>query len=101
MDGKHLLWNVIFLLPPGVEVNEELFRKLLLLKGCTKRHGFWAFESDLVDSYILNFIESEHLQQEIEPIGEVVVCMQYHISISPSPNYVLKDCLFPLAFCDV
>jgi hypothetical protein len=94
-------WNVIFLLPPAIYANEELFTKLNPPEGCSMRHGFWAFDANSVDPYALDFTENGRLQQMVQPIGAVVICMQHPVGTSPSPNYVSRDHPLPLVFQDL
>ena len=94
-------WNVIFLLPPAVYANEELFTKLKLPEGCSMLRGCWAFDTDSVNPYAIDFTESGRLQQTVQPIGDVVVCMQHPVGTSPGPNYVSSERPLPLVFQDL
>lgn len=94
-------WNVIFLLPPGVFANEELFRKLKLPEGCSMRRGCWVFDIRSVESYLLHFTENERLKQTVQPMGDVVICMQHPVGTSAAPNYVSSNHPLPLVFQDV
>lgn len=94
-------WNVIFLLSSAIYANEELFAKVKLPESCSMRHGFWAFDANSVDPYVLDFTESGRLQQIVQPIGAVVICMQHPVGTSPSPNYVSGDSPLPLVFQDL
>lgn len=94
-------WNVIFLLPSAVFANEELFTKLKLPEGCSMLRGCWAFDTDSVNPYPIDFTENGRLQQTVQPIGDVIVCMQHPIGTSPGPNYVSSDRPLPLVFQDL
>ena len=94
-------WNVIFLLPPAVYANEELFTKLKLPEGCSMLRGCWAFDTDSVNPYSNDFTENGRLQQTVQPIGDIVICMQHPVGTSPGPNYVSSDRPLPLVFQDL
>ena len=93
-------WNVMFLLPPAVFANEELFRKLHLPENCSHLHGCWAFGPASTDHHVLNFTEGGHLRQAVEPFGAIVVCMQHPISTSPDLKFVRASRPLPLIFHD-
>ena len=63
------------------------------------RHGFWAFDPNLVDPYAIDFTESRRLQHMIQPIEVVVVCKQHLVSTSYSENCVHGK--HPLVFQDL
>ena len=94
-------WNVIFLLPPAVYANEELFTKLKLPEGCSMLRGCWAFDTDSVNPYSNDFTENGRLQQTVQPIGDIIICMQHPVGTSPGQNYVSSDRLLPLVFQDL
>lgn len=93
-------WNVIFLLPPAVFANEELFRKLNLPKNCSHLHGCWAFGPASTDHHVLNFTGGGHLRQAVEPFGAIVVSMQHPIGTSPDVNFVPASRPLPVIFHD-
>lgn len=93
-------WNVIFLLPPAVYANEELFAKLKLPEDCSHLHGCWAFGSASINHHALNFTEGGRLRQAVEPFGGMVICMQHPVGTSPDMNFVLASRPLPLIFHD-
>ena len=98
MDDKHRTMECHLL---AVYANEELFTKLKLPEGCSMQRGCWVFDTHSVDPYPLDFTESGRLQQTVQPIGDVVICMQHPIGTSPGGNYVSSNHPLPLVFQDV
>ena len=92
-------WNVVFLLPPAVFATEELITKLKLPEGCSHRRGCWVFGQTLVD-HPLNFTDRGRLQQAVEPIGDIIICLQHPVGTSPEPNFVTGRRRLPLLFDD-
>ena len=66
-----------------------------MLRGC------WALDTDSVNPYSNDFTENGRLQQTVQPIGDIVICMQHPVGTLPGPNYVSSDRLLSLVFQDL
>jgi hypothetical protein len=93
-------WNVIFLLPPAVYANEELFTKLKLPEDCSHLHGCWAFGAASIGHHTLHSTEGGRLRQAVESFGAIVICMQHPVGTSPDLNFVPTSRPLPLIFHD-
>ena len=92
-------WNIIFLLPPAVFATKDLITKLKLQEGCSYRRGCWAFGHTSVD-YPLNFTDGGRLEQAVEPIGDIIICLQHPVETSAKSNFVIGRRPLSLLFDD-
>ena len=93
-------WNVIFLLPAGVQKNEELITKLNLPDNCTHMNGTWSFRTTPSD-YPYNFKEGGNIIHEVEAIGSVIIYIKHPERTTVASNFGSATGPRPVVFHDI
>ena len=92
-------WNVVLLLPPGMNFIPDMLTKMKLPTDCTHLRGSWSFRTTPVD-YPHNLKEGASYFQAVEALGDVLIYFHHPIYSTAELNVGVADTTLPLSFHD-